>query len=226
MVDTANDYRILMALHAVDVLRRRVSQWGLPWPIKKRDALEAVEEARRRLLRVRYSFLPSDMLADSDDVEYVVGTARRLASLLLPETRPSLRGGQELAFAEVRWALSVLAGLRERILLGDANRPEWAVDVVGVRVVRVEPAPEGEGLRVTRASAGRAAFTIVTNLRDVRVGEVRAAAILPPAVVGGVVSEAMYSSGPLDGRYLGKRVPSRLLSSELAGVIRRILEGR
>ncbi len=225
-MDTANDYRVLMALHAVEVLRRRVAQWGLPWPVRRQEVLGIVGEVKSRLLKVRYSFLPSDMLADSDDVDFVVESARRLASMLLPGQKPRLRGGQELAFAEVRWALSVLAGLRGRILLGESNKPEWAVDVVGVRVVRVEPAPEGEGLKVTRATAGQAAFTIVTNLDEVSVGDVRAAALLPPAVVGGVVSEAMYSSSRLEERYVGRRVPSRLLSSELAGVIRRILEGR
>ncbi len=214
-----------MALYAVEVLERRVRQWGLPWPVRRQEALGVISEARKRLLRARYSFLPADMLAVSEDVEWVAGAARRLAGLLIPAQRPRLEGGQAMAFAEIRWALSVLAGLPSRIRLGDDNRPEWAVDVVGVEVVRVEDLP-GTRLKVTRASAGRAAFTIVTNIQEIKPGQVRAAAILPPAEFSGVISEAMYASDPIDRRYLGKRVPSRLLSGEVAAAVRRLVEGR
>jgi predicted RNA-binding protein with EMAP domain len=225
MVDTARDYRLGMALHAVGLLERRLRQWGLPWPVKRQEALSIVAEARKRLLRARYSFLPASMLAESDDVEWVRQAASRLKEMLIPEQRPRLQPGQELAFAEIRWALLILGGLPARIRLGEENRPEWAVDVVGVEVVRVEDVP-GTRLKATRASAGVAAFTIVTNIQAIRPGEVRAAALLPPVEFSGIVSEAMYASDPIDRRYIGKRVPSRLLSGEVAAAVRRIVEGR
>ncbi|MEB3851895.1 MAG: RNA-binding protein [Desulfurococcales archaeon] len=225
MVDTARDYRLGMALHAVAMLERRLRQWGLPWPVRRQEALALVEEARKRLLRARYSFLPAEMLAESEEVRWVSQAASRLREMLLPEQKPRLTPGQELAFAEIRWALLILYGLPARIRLGEENRPEWAVDVVGVEVVRVEPLA-GTRLMVTRASAGAAAFTIVTNIQSIRPGEARAAALLPPAEFSGVVSEAMYASGPIEARYVGRRVPSRLLSGEVAAAVRRIVEGR
>ena len=225
MSDTSRDYRILMALHAVDLLERRVRQWGMPWPVKRQAALQEVAEARKALLRARYSFLPARMLAESQEVARVGEAADRLIAMLVPQQRPRLTGGQALAFAEIRWALAILKGLRSRLLLGDENRPEYAVDIVGVEVVRVEPI-RGTRLYATRASAGSVAFTIVTNIEGIRQGEVRAAAVLPPQEFSGVISEAMYASEPIDREYLGKRVPPRLLSGEVAAVVRRITEGR
>jgi len=225
-MDTANDYRILMAEEAVRRLERRLKQWGMPWPFNRAKAMEELEKARKSLLRVKYSYLPARDLLESEDLARVVESARSLARMILPEHPPKLEGARALALAEMKWALSILLGLPQRIMLGEENHPEYAVDVVGVEVVRVEPLQGSENLYFTRASAGKAAFTIITNLRDIRVGEVRAAAILPPAEFSGVVSEAMYSSPPIDEKYKGKRVPRKLLSSELRSVIIRLLEKR
>jgi len=227
MVDTANDYRILVAEHALALLDRRLRQWGMPWPLNKQQALREVEEARKALLRAKYSFLPYRDLAESPEIARVAEAGRKLAEMVLPRApAPRLEGGKRLAFAEMRWAISILAGLPQRILLGEENHPEYAVDVVGVEVTRVERLQGTENLYFTRASAGKAAFTIVTNLDSVKPGQVRAAAILPPAEFAGVVSEAMYASDPLPERLVGKRVPRRLLSPEVRAQVIRLVSRR
>jgi len=225
-MDTASDYRILMAEEAIRRLERRLRQWGMPWPFNRAKAMAELERARKSLLRVKYSYLPASDLLESEDLAGVVDAARSLASLVLPQQPVKLDGAKALAYAEIRWALSILLGLPGRIRLGEENHPEYAVDVVGVEVVRVEPLEGTDKLKFTRASAGNIAFTIVTNIPDIKVGEVRAAALLPPAEFSGVVSEAMYSSPPIEERYVGKRVPRKLLSSELRSVIIRLLENR
>ena len=219
-MDTSNDYRILMAEYALSVLERRVKTWGMPWPLSKGRAVQLVDEIRRHLKRVRYSFLPPDQLLESEELRGLVERARELAGMVLPKPPvPRLEDKHRLALAELRWALSILVGLPQRIRLGPSNYPEYAVDVVGAEVTRVEPLPGTERLRVTRASIGSAVFTVVTNIQEISEGEVRAIAILPPAVFRGVISEAMYSSDPIDRKYLGKRVPRRLLSGEVAAKV-------
>ena len=223
-MDTANDYRFKMAEYAVGLLERRVKQWGMPWPLNKGRAIELVGEARRLVKRLRYSFLPPEMLVESDEMRRLLEVAGELRGLIVPAQLPKLDTSRYLAFAEMRWALSILLGLPARLRLGPINRPEYAVDIVGVEVTRVEPLPGFERLRLTRASAGRFAFTIVTNIADISRGEVRAAALLPPAVFGDVVSEAMYASDPLPREYLGRRVPRRLLHGEVAAQVVRLTE--
>ena len=226
-MDTANDYRILMAEYALGVLERRVKQWGMPWPLSKGRALDLLGEMGRLVKRVRYSFLPPDQLLESEDLRGLVERARELARLVLPgQPVPRMEERHRLGLAEMRWALSILVGLPSRIRLGPSNYPEYAVDVAGAEVTRVEPLPGADRLRVTRASIGSAVFTVVTNITSIREGEVRAIAILPPAVFRGVISEAMYSSDPIERKYVGKRVPRRLLSGEVAAKVIALLGRR
>lgn len=223
-MDTARDYRILVAEDTVTRLEKRVKNWGLPWPINRRKVLDEVSEIRRNLLKLKYSYLPVDMILESSELKSIVEKARSLAGEVLPKStaeKPRTSSGR-LALAEIRYSLSILVGLPLRLRLGEENKPEYAVDVLGVEVTRVEDLTEN--LKVTRASAGSVAFTIVTNIKDIRVGEVRAATTLPPVEFHGVISEAMYSSDPIDERYVGKRVPSRLLHGELASMVVRIAE--
>ena len=143
-MDTARDYRILVAEDALYRLERRVKSWSLPWPLDRRRVQGALGDIRRALLKLKYSFLPVDLLLESSELSVVSGRARELASLLLPrpgyEQPRSLAG--KLALAEVRYALSVLVGLPGRLRLGGENRPEYAVDIVGVEVTRVEELTE------------------------------------------------------------------------------------
>ena len=218
-MDTAHDYRILVAEDAVERLSRRIRQWGMPWPFNRNKVVEYLEDIRKNLLKIKYSYLPANLILESEELKNMIEKTRQLKETLLPETIPKLDGGKAFALAEMRYALLILLGLPNRILLGDENHPEYAVDIVGVEVTRVEPLENTENLKVTRGSAGKAVFTIVTNLEDIKVGQVRAAAILPPAEFKGVISEAMYSSDPIDKNYIGKRVPRKLLSPEVKGKI-------
>ncbi|MCE4625356.1 MAG: RNA-binding protein [Desulfurococcales archaeon] len=223
-MNTAEDFRLKMAELAVEVLSRRVRQWGMPWPLNKSKALETLEALRREVKRLRYSFLPPEMLIESESMNNIVSLAGGLRRLLIPQVVPKLDVKRQFALAEIRWALSILLGLPLRLRLGSRNYPEFAVDVVGVEVTRIEPLKGTERLKVTRASMGRAAFTVVTNLEDISKGQVRAIAILPPALFGDVISEAMYASDPLPREYLGKRVPRKFLHGEVGGLVVKLLE--
>jgi len=215
-MDTRVDHRILMAEDAIDRLERRVKNWGLTWPLNKKRASETLKEIRKTLKRIRYSFLPAKLLAQSEDTLRLVFLSRTLSEVLLPKPGFQLprSTSSRLALAEIRYSLSVLIGLPMRLRLGEKNLPEYAVDVFGVEVTRVDNL--SGILMVTRASARSFALTIVTNIKDIRTEEVRAAAILPPLELQGVISEAMYASGPIDGKYIGKRVPSSMVSGEVA----------
>lgn len=153
--------------------------------------------------------MPPTMLASSEEARGLRGLAERLARLLLPREKmaaASLDRAGRMAVARVRYGLRTLYGLPARLSLGDENNPLYAVDIECVEVLEASRIPGTERLWVTRAR-GALGYTIVTNLPDVRRGEVRAAAVLPPAEIGGVVSEAMYCSGPLEGCRPGARPP-------------------
>ena len=225
-MDTGNDYRFIMAEYAVSRLKQRIRQWGMPWPLNKSKTLEIIEALERDVKKLRYSYLPPELLLESETLKELTSKSKELATLVLPKQQVKMEQKHRLALAEIKWALSILIGLPLRIKLGVTNHPVYAVDVVGVEVTRVTPLEGTDNLKVTRASTGTIVFTIVTNIQDIKPGEVRAAALLPPVEFHGVISEAMYSSDPLPRELIGKRVPRKYLGGELSGKILSILGKR
>ena len=228
MSDTRNDYRFIVAEHAVEMLEELVRGKRLPAPVNWQRAMELVREAGGLVKRMRYSFMPPTTLAVSEEARRLQEVARELSATLFPrEWIDRLRRDPRARrpMAEARYAIRVLYGLPARLALGDENSPFYAFDIECVRVLSVEQHPRAERLKVTRAQ-GRLAYTIVTNLEDVRRGEVRAAAILPPAEFMGVISEAMYCSPRLEGCEPGKRPPRDMvelgeIGAVLASIARR-----
>ncbi len=229
--DLRSDYRILVAEHALDILEGVVRGKRLPAPLDWRRALSLVGEARSLLNSVKYSFMPARMAATSEPALRLRDVAKSLAETLLPRGvveqflgKPSVRR----VVAEVKYAIRILYGLPARLALGDDNDPLYAVDIECVEVLSVAKHPNADNLYVTRAR-GLYTYTIITNLQDVRRGDVRAAAILPPVELRGQLSEAMYCSGRLDGEgcRVGRRPSLSLVDrAELERVIYQIVRGR
>ncbi|MEB3773337.1 MAG: hypothetical protein GSR86_00220 [Desulfurococcales archaeon] len=222
-MDVSRDPRLLMAGKALDMLTDSITSWRMPWRIDRNRLAGELKKARKALYTMRYSYTPPTTLAKTEEATIIEETARSIAGEIL-ETPPgtTLTPAQKLAHATNRWALNILGGLKYRLLLGDEPHPEYSVDIVGVEVTRVEElAP---GLKATRATTGRTTLTIVTNIQEIKPGEVRAAAILPPRQFHNTISEAMYASPRIEDKYLGKRVPTRLLSPDLRGTIMTILK--
>lgn len=207
-MDTKNNYRILLAEEAVQRLERRVKTWGLPYPINKNKALELVHDIRSSLFKIKYSFLPGELLVKTDEIRALEERTRRLAELLLPkDTRLPKQARVQLMSAELRYCLWTLLGLRNRFLRGEDDKPEYAVDIVGVEVVSVQRHSEARSLWILKAGTEKYGFTIITNIPSIKRGEIRGVAILPPAEFMGVVSEAMIATDPLPPEYKGRPIP-------------------
>ncbi|MCE4615192.1 MAG: hypothetical protein F7B60_06665 [Desulfurococcales archaeon] len=218
-MDTRSDYRILLALDACERLERRVRNWILPWSIEKGKAMNARQSIHKDILKLRFSFLPYRMILKSFELKDTVDEAKLLYNILFPLESKSVHipAKSLYAAAEVKYALSILLGLPMRIKLGEENVPEHAIDIVGAEVVDIEDL--GKGLKVTRASTSSFALTIVTNIIDIREGEVRAIAILPPVEFNDIISEAMYASNVVSRELVGKRIGVGLVDSHVRAII-------
>jgi len=198
--DARSDYRILILEQAVGVLERMVSQRRIPSPlIDWREAESLVARAESLVKRVKYSFLPASMLSESEEVKELADIAQKLArTLLAKEKLAGLKMDLKtrMAVAEARYAIRVMYGLPYRLKLGDDNNPLYAIDIECVEATSVAKHPQADNLYITRAR-GILGYTIITNIKTVRKGEIRAAAILPPREFYGEISEAMYCSNPI-----------------------------
>lgn len=225
-MDTSKDFRILMAENALLRLESRIRVWNLNYPIHKNKALELIRKAKTHLNAVKYSYLPLSYLLRNDDVIQLGLVGKELAKEILPPKGVEVPQKNRLHVAELKYALVQLVGLRARMALGEENLPEYAVDIIGVEVVSVLKHPSAKNLYVTRAGTPQYGFNIITNIRDIKKGEVRAVAVLPPQEFFGLVSEAMYCSDPLPKEYVGKRPPSELVHvKEVAAIVEQVVKG-
>ncbi len=160
-------------------------------PIDKGKAQRLVEELWSSLKKVRWSGLPSEMA--SEMAVEIAEKAKELKEVL------GLKGEEgELLRAQALWGLWYLQTLPQRLRIAEEVTPGEAVDVFSAEVTKVEKHPNADKLKVTRVSLGKLALTVVTNLQDVKVGQVRAVALLPPEEFRGVISWGMFCSEPLN----------------------------
>jgi predicted RNA-binding protein with EMAP domain len=86
------------------------------------------------------------------------------------------------------WALNIFSGLSRR-LKNQGLKPTHSIDVVAVKIRNIT---KGDKLYTTKVVAGPREMTVVTNLEGLATGDTLRAALLPPAQVGGIWSEAMF----------------------------------
>lgn len=210
-MDTSRDYRILLAEKAVEKYMSIVKASSLPYLVKREELLSYAREAHSLVMTLKYSFLPPEQIVGSELLAKLSALADRMVSFVEERPLRPLSGRDRLNVAYVRWIGITLGGLSDRFRLGEDNLPEYAVDILGVRVESASRLRGSRGLWVANVTPGYEFFTVVTNLGDVRSGQVRAVAVLPPRMFNEVVSEAMFCSGALDEGYVGRRPESSLL---------------
>jgi len=184
-----DDPRYLLAWWGLEKVERVVRNPGRP--IDKGRANELLREAWSELKRLRWSGLPAEMASQSAPGLSKLASELKEVLGLGSEEKDELR-------ARASWALGYLQALPTLLKLGEEVSPGRAVLVFSGRVLTVKDHPNADKLKVTRTGLGKVAITVVTNISEVKEGEVRAVALLPPAELRGVVSWGMFCSGPLD----------------------------
>jgi len=227
---TKNDYRILLLEDAIDRLTMRIKNWSLPFPINKGRLENLVKNAKNTVYRVKYSFLPANALLNSPDVIELERLGKQLYREIFEnfdamKTRAKLTVKQKLVIAEIKYCLWMILGFRRRLKHGDDNFPEYAVDVLGVEILSVQKHPSANNLKILKAGTEKFGFIIITNIKNIRSGEIRAVAILPPREFMGIISEAMIVSEPLDRSMKGRFVPYSIINlNELRSKVIELLE--
>ena len=218
-LDTARDFRILVAEDALNKLEDIIKYHRLNLPINWNRVYNIIRETKSCLLKIKYSYLPSKNLSKTNEIKNLQNYSIELARHLLDKQLIQKFRPDPYNLAIVRYCLRIIYGLKYRLMLSDDNKPFYAIDIEGVKIVNVYRHPKAEKLYITKAE-GLFPYTIITNIETIRKGEVRAAAILPPLIIRGELSEAMYCSDPIPAKYKGKRPPEKLINtSEINSII-------
>lgn len=183
---TDKDPRLLVAQLALGKLRTGILGKSTIKPGLNREQTNGlISEIESQLMALKFSYMEPAEMADSQMVKIIFDKSKELY-LGYKEALDS--GFTPLPRANVFWAFRILSGLKNR-LKNPGEKISHGIDIVAVRVRNIRP---NNALFTTRCVAGQSEFTIVTNIKGLKPGDTLAAALLPPAVVGEEVSEAMF----------------------------------
>ena len=208
-MDTSSDYRIKIAEAALAKLTRIIKTGNIPYHINKEKTLNIARDIYSHLMNIKYCYLPAQTIIQSQMIKDYEKRVHELADILRGFPLRKTTHKEELIMATIKWCLRILLDLKERLKLGEENKIENAIDVIAAEIVSLSKHPNSDKLKVTRVTTGAESYTLVTNIQDIKKGEVRAIAILLPIDLRGIISEAMFCSKPLDPTLKGKRPQSK-----------------
>ena len=191
---TDRNPRIIVAEIALRILSEsaRIRQSFRP-TLSKEQINELIHNINSHIQQLKYSYLPDEELCSSELLPEIAKDADKIfnsykGAYYTVDGSPRKPSVQE---ANVIWASKLLKRFPER--LKEPFRPtiEAGIDMQVVGVRNIVPIA-GTKLFVSKAYNGSEDFTVVTNLTTLKAGMKVGVAFLPPAVIGGEVSEAMY----------------------------------
>ncbi len=193
MAETDKDPRILAAELAHGKLMDSIFAKSTVRPDLSKDKVNTIlSNIESQLKSMKYSYMEQAGLAKSEMAMSILNDIKTLFEGYGKAIREGMLG---LPRANCIWAINVLGNMPRRFSNTGA-KPTHGIDVIAIQIRNISKSGE---LWVTKSSAGRTDLTIVTNIPGLDSGDGLAAALLPPAQVGGVISEAMFlGAGKID----------------------------
>ncbi len=186
MHETANDPRILTAELALQKLRDNIFSKSIVRPgLRRNETNDVLSRIESQLMALKYSYMHPRDIASSEPVRAILEDAKKL---YLAYRDGIEKDYGELKRANLMWAFRTFSGLSRRFSI-ESELTTVGVDLVAMQVRNIA---KKDRYWVTRCIAGPFDMTVVTNLSNLKAGDTLAAALLPPAAVGGIVSEAMF----------------------------------
>lgn len=191
---TDRNPRIIVAEIAIRIMTEsaRIRQSFRP-TLSKEQINNVIHSLNSHIQQLKYSYMPDDELFASDVLPEITKEATKIfnsykGAYYTVDGSPRKPSVQE---ASVIWASKLLMRFADR--LKEPFRPtiEAGIDMQVVGVRNIIPIPNTK-LYVSKVYNGVEDFNVVTNLTTLKAGMKVGVAFLPPAVIGGEVSEAMY----------------------------------
>ncbi len=217
-VDTSKDPRILLAEVALLRLKENLAK-KLPFPAKfnKQKLNDDFRELHSQLQILKWSY--QDNLKDNEATQKIVA----IASDIVAQIGSHLKKPEQVTkqVASVRWALNIFLRLPQR-LEGPYN-PELlgtGIDHLVVVVKSSDPVHK-TNLLSCKVSTGEDDFHVITNIKTVKRGDVMPLALVPPAIIGGIVSEAMFEGTTVpEGLDVGDYIAYQHPVSDVEAILR------
>lgn len=196
-MDTAKDARVLVLEDALKRLNEVVGNRKLKMHIEYGKLNELLKTVGSLLYEVKYAYQDSRSLADLEATQKLVSALHDFGKLY----RAALSSGykpstvkEQVAQAEVVYSLRTAENFQRKLREFD-EEPAFAVELLAVEVSQVSAIKDSSNLTECRCTDGSRIWRIVTNISGIKEGTKLACAVLPPAEMMNVVSEAMFLGG-------------------------------
>ena len=194
-MDTSKDARILVLEDALKRLNDIVKHRRLKFQISYSELSKILGLVENIFYEIKYCYLEPRELSELDATKSIIDVGMKFQETyeeaLKSTGYESGSTKEKLVHAEVKYALRIIDGFPNRLLNYNED-PAHAVDILAVEITQTKPVEGSDNLTECRCTDGSRIWTIVTNIKGISVGEKMSCAILPPAEMISVVSEAMF----------------------------------
>jgi predicted RNA-binding protein with EMAP domain len=194
-MDTAKDARILVLEDALRRLNQIIQQRRLKLQISYNELTKKLSLMEKLFYEVKYSYIESHALADLDATKRILALGKEFRGtyeLAIKSTGYTPKSiTEKINHAEVEYSLRIIEGFVNKLRTFD-NNPGHAVDILAVEITQMKHVEGSKNLTECRCTDGSRIWKIVTNIEGINVGTKLPCAVLPPAEMMGVVSQAMF----------------------------------
>jgi len=197
-LDTAKDARILILEDALRRLNEIVNNRKMKFHIEYSKLGEILQQAGSLIYEVKYSYLPSEQVADLEATNKIVTILAKLKTIIDDAIRTigykATTTKDSLTLSEIYYSFRIIEGFKRRLKTYD-DEPGRAVDLLVVEISQLQSVTASKNLTECRCTDGSRIWRIVTNLPNVKAGTKLVCAVLPPIEMMNIVSEAMFLGG-------------------------------
>ncbi|MHA1617596.1 MAG: hypothetical protein ACTSX9_09870 [Candidatus Njordarchaeales archaeon] len=184
-----NDYRLAMAVYAIDVLDSLARDGKIPG-IRKQEAIELLEKISSCVNKMRESTMSKHMLLISNLFRGFNNLLSTFISRLGVNWYRVAKMKDDYTAKLLRFAIFNLRSLGTRLKKFPDNSPVGTVKISYVRVLQVKPHPKDPKYKIAKVTDMEMIYEVVTDA-DIEEKSVVLFAHTPPLRVKGAVSEGI-----------------------------------
>ncbi len=188
-ITTENHPRIQLAELSYAMLQQSLpKKTNFKIRMDKNELNKTLKKLYGHIQTLKYCYLqtPSEL----EDVSQITSLVQSIKNAL--EISPNTEPQNNLHLARIFWAFDYLISLKENLEpFPPSSELEFGIDYEVVVIRNIAAIPKSE-LFVTKVFSSKGELQVCTNLKTVKKGMHLGVALLPPAVVGGKVSQGMF----------------------------------
>lgn len=199
--NTKKDYRLAMAIYAIDNLDSLARDGKIPG-LKKEEATELLEKLSSCITKMRESSMSKNLLLVSNLFRGFNNVLSTFISKLGINWYRIARMKDDYTAKLLRFSIFNLRSLGSRLKKAPDDNPIGAVKISYVRVLEVKKHPKKRKYKILKVTDMEMIYEVITDL-DIKEKEVVLFAHTPPIRMNGLVSEGMIltdeSGEPIKG---------------------------